>query len=309
MSYENSEIKRISDRYGQSDEDGREQLFEELFTLHYHMPHPVPDDHANTLKRSLLRRIRSLPKEANSDTMEVYIMQELYDGFQQFCMSNPSEIDYAWNAMVLFIAKLDEHKITKDEFDAHTFAVTELKWWIAENCSDDHCDMSGTTSNAVLDSDSSILALTRAEMEENEAQQLANLARNRKDRKQCIVNKVIAARALRDGYAPAPSGPGGTFSKDRSSYALLNLHYNATKSKKPKMAITLAAMSLRPRTSCELARRACWKSYPETVVCSPNATGYLISSLGVMANGKGLQVGKQRCKLWSLARGRTVTLL
>jgi hypothetical protein len=103
MSYGNSEIKRISDRYGQSDEDGREQLFEELFTLHYHMPHPVPDDLANTLKAVIIAT-HTLPKEANGDTMEVYIMQELYDSFQQFCMSNPSEIDYAWNAMVLFIA-------------------------------------------------------------------------------------------------------------------------------------------------------------------------------------------------------------
>jgi hypothetical protein len=209
MSYGKSEIKRFSDRYGQSDEDGREQLFEKIFALHHHTPQPVPDDLANTLKAVIIST-HMLPKEVNSDTLQVYIMQELFWGFHHFCMSNPSKIDYAWNAMVFFIAKLDELNVAEDKFDAHAFAVTELKYWIAENCSDDHCDMSGTTSNAVLDSDSSILAITRAEMEENEAQQLANLARNRKDRKQCIVNKVIAARALRDGYVPSPSGPDGT---------------------------------------------------------------------------------------------------
>jgi hypothetical protein len=208
MSYGKSEIKRFSDRYDQSDDDGREQLIEELFALHYHMPQSVPDDLANTLKEVIIST-HMLPKEANSDTMQVYIMQELYDGFHNFCMSNPSEIDYAWNTMVLFVAKLGEHKVAGDEFDAHAFAVTELKYWIAENCSDDHCDMRHTTSNPVLDSDSSILSIKRANMEEDEAQQLANLAKNREIRKQCIVNKVIAARALRDGYAP--SGPGGTF--------------------------------------------------------------------------------------------------
>jgi hypothetical protein len=123
-------------------------------------------------------------------------------------MPNPSEIESAWNAMVLFIAKLDEHEVAEDEPDAHTFAVTKLKYWIAEFSSADHCNMRYTTSNPVLDSDSSILSITRAKMEEDEAQQLANLAKNRKNRKRCIVNKVIAARALRDGYAP--SGPGGS---------------------------------------------------------------------------------------------------
>jgi hypothetical protein len=202
MSHGKSETKCFSDRYVQSDEDGREQLFEELFALHYHTPQPVPDNLANTLKEVIIST-HALPKEANSDTLHVVIVQELFDGFQQFCMSNSSKIDYAWNATVLFTAKLDEQKITKDEFDAHAFAVTELKWWVAENCSDDHCDMSGTTSNSVLDSDSSIPSITRAEMEEDGAQQLANLSKICKYRRACIVHKVIAARALRDGYAPS----------------------------------------------------------------------------------------------------------
>jgi hypothetical protein len=164
MSYGKSEIKQFFDRYGQSDEDGREQLFEELFALHYHTPQPVPDDLANMLKEIIIST-HMLPKEANSDTMQVYIMQELYDCFHNFCMSNPSEIDYAWTAMVLFIAKLGKLKGTEDEFDAQAFAVTELMWWIAGSCSDNHCDMSHTTSKSVLDSDSSILSITRAEME------------------------------------------------------------------------------------------------------------------------------------------------
>lgn len=204
MAHDFSDTDRISCWYNDSNDEGHEQLFEDLFFSGYKSSQPVPNDLAKALQ-AIFISTNVLPKVASSDTMHIEIMQEICWGLQRFCMSNPSAIDYAWEVVSIFISELGKPKFDKDAFDVHAFAVTELKYWIAEFPSSDHCNMSGTTSNPVLDTDSSIVSITQAQLEEDEAQQLANLAKNRNDRKRCIVNKVIAARALRDGYAP--SGP------------------------------------------------------------------------------------------------------
>jgi hypothetical protein len=65
--------------------------------------------------------------------------------------------------------------------------------------------MDNVTSNPVRDDDASIISVTRDQQDTNSDEQLANLAQNREARRRCVVHKVIAARALR--YGSAPAGP------------------------------------------------------------------------------------------------------
>lgn len=68
--------------------------------------------------------------------------------------------------------------------------------------------MDNVTSGGVRDGGASIISVTRDQWDTDSAEQLRNLATNREARKRCVVHKVIAARALRDGYAPR--GPRNT---------------------------------------------------------------------------------------------------
>jgi hypothetical protein len=134
--------------------------------------------------------------------MYIVVIQELCWGMQRFCLSAPPGIDYAWNATMLFISQLGKIHIEPGQFDTHAFVATNLKYWIAEFASDDHCGMDGVTSSSVRDDDISVITVTRSQWDANSVEQLANLAQNREARKRCVVHKVIAARALRDGFAP-----------------------------------------------------------------------------------------------------------
>lgn len=141
-----------------------------------------------------------LREPADFDTMHVVFMQGLFFGMQYFCLSTPEGIDWAWGATTLFMIRLGDVDVKPGRFDPCEFVRAELEYWIAEFPSDDHCDMKGVTENDVRDGDSSILSITKDQWDSDVAQQLANLARNREECRQCIVNKVIAARAMRDGY-------------------------------------------------------------------------------------------------------------
>jgi hypothetical protein len=207
MATKYANIQDLSRQYHESDDEGRERLFEELYTSCYRGPRTVPDDLANTLK-ALLLLLDVLPTTAGAETMYVVVIQELCFGMQRFCLSTPPGIDYAWNATTLFISQLGKIHIEPGRFDTHAFVADNLKYWIAEFASDDRCDMDNVTSSPVRDDDVSVISVTRDQWDENSTEQLANLARNREARKRCIVHKVIAARALRDGYAP--KGPRNT---------------------------------------------------------------------------------------------------
>lgn len=62
--------------------------------------------------------------------------------------------------------------------------------------------MDNVTSSSVRNDDGSIVSVTQRRWDRDGAEQLANIAQNREARRQCAVHKVIAARALRDGFAP-----------------------------------------------------------------------------------------------------------
>jgi hypothetical protein len=202
-----ADIETLSQRYHKSDDEGREQLFQDLYTSHYNGPRTAPDALANTLK-TLLLSLDIVPTTAGAETMYIVVIQELCWGMQRFCLSAPPGIDYAWNATTLFVSLLAQMHIKPGQFDTHAFVADNLKYWIAEFASDDHCGMDNVTSSSVRDDDASVISITRLQWDEDSDEQLHNLARNRNARRRCVVNKVIAARALRDGYAPA--GPRNT---------------------------------------------------------------------------------------------------
>lgn len=202
MASQNIEIGSLCDEYHAATDDGREQVFQKVWTFYYRGPDAPVDELANTLK-TLLFSLDVLPKEPVKDSSWIEVMQEICSGMQRFCLSMPPGIDYAWNAMTLFILKLGDQRYEKDQFDVHAFAVDDLKYWVAEYPSWDRCDMQGVTECSVRDDDNSVLTVTQDQWDENPAEQLAALARNRQERNKCVVDRVIAARALRDGYAPA----------------------------------------------------------------------------------------------------------
>jgi hypothetical protein len=125
----------------------------------------------------------------------IEVIKELCWGMQRFCLSTPPGNHYAWNATTLFsISMLGQTPIEPGQFDTHAFVADNLEYWIAKFPSDDRC---------------SIISITRNLSDDDSTKQLANLAQNREARKECLVHKVVAARALRDGYAPAgPQNPG-----------------------------------------------------------------------------------------------------
>ena len=207
MASEPANLQTLVQQYYKSDDEGREQLFENLYTSHYNGPSTAPDHLANLLKGFLLS-LDLLPTIAGAETMYIVIIQELCWGMQRFCLFVPPGIDYVWNATTLFISLLGQMPIEPGGFDTHTFVADNLKYWIVEFASDDHCDMDNVTSSPVRDGDGSVISIPQDQWDKDSAEQLANLSQNREARKRCIVHKVIAARALRDGYAPP--GPRST---------------------------------------------------------------------------------------------------
>jgi hypothetical protein len=53
MASEHANIETLTQRYHKSDDEGGEQLFQDLYTSHYNGPHTAPDRLANTLKAPL----------------------------------------------------------------------------------------------------------------------------------------------------------------------------------------------------------------------------------------------------------------
>lgn len=201
------DVQALSQQYHESDDEGQEQLFQDLYTSHYKGPRTAPDDLANTLK-PLLLSLDILPRTSDTETMYVVVGQELCFGMQRFCLSTPPGTDHAWNPTTRLISQLGQIPLEPGQFDPHAFFVAELKYWIAEFPSDDHCNMDNITSIPVRKDDASIISVPRTQWDNDSTEQLANLARNREARKGCVIHKVIAARALGDGYAPR--GPQNT---------------------------------------------------------------------------------------------------
>lgn len=69
-----SGVDRISSRYNDSSDEGREQLFEDLFASFYNGVQSAADELAKALQVILIAT-DMLPKEANGDTMHIQIMQ------------------------------------------------------------------------------------------------------------------------------------------------------------------------------------------------------------------------------------------
>ena len=201
MAHDTTNLQALVQQYHKSDDEGRERLFEELYTSHYSGPRTVPDDLADVL-RALLLSLDLLPTTAGAETMEIVVIGEICFGMQRFCLSQPPGIDYAWNATTQFISLLGQMRVEPGRFDIHAFVLDDFEYWITEFPSDDHCDMDNVTSSPVRNDDASIISVPQSQWDDNSAEQLANLARNREARKRCVVHKVLAARALRDGFAP-----------------------------------------------------------------------------------------------------------
>lgn len=201
MAHDTTTLQALVQQYHEGDDEGRERLFEGLYTSHYSGPRTVPDDLANLL-RALLLSLDLLPTTAGAETMEIVVISEICFGMQRFCLSQPPGIDYAWDATTLFISLLDQIRVEPGRFDIHAFVLEDFEDWIAEFPSDCCCDMDNVTSSPVRNDDASIISVPQSQWDENSAEQLANLTRNREARKRCVVHKVIAARALRDGFAP-----------------------------------------------------------------------------------------------------------
>lgn len=207
MAHGTTNLQALVQQYHQSDDEGRERLFQDLYTSHYNGPRTVPDDLANVLK-ALLLFLNLLPTTAGAETMEVVVIDEICFGMQRFCLSQPPGLDYAWGATTQLISLLGQMRVEPGQFDIHAFVLADFKYWIAEFPSDDHCDMDNVTSSRVRDDDPSIISVPRSRWDDDSAEHLANLARNREARRRCVVHKVIAARALGDGFAPP--GPRNT---------------------------------------------------------------------------------------------------
>lgn len=202
------DVDALCKRYHDSDDVGRQQLFTELYTSHYHGPNTVPNELTKVLT-SLVLASDTLPKKAGVDTWDVVIIGQVFSGMQCFCFSTPMGIDFAWDATASFVNGFKDLGVAQDGLDIHDFAVDRLKRWISLRCFTSCCDMRDVSSNNdVRGGDASVLSITPHEWTGDATRPLANLARNRKERRQCVVNKVIAARALRSGYADSEPGEG-----------------------------------------------------------------------------------------------------
>jgi hypothetical protein len=206
MAPNHTNLQTLVQKYHRSNDEGREQLLEDSYTSHYNGLRTAPDDLANLLKGLL--SLNLLPTTAAAETMYIVVIQELCWGMQRFCLSTPPGIDYAWNATTVFMSLLAQMVVEPGGFDIQAFVADNLKCWVAEFASDDHCNMDNVTSSPVRDDDASIISIPQCQWDDDSAEQLANLSQHREARKRCIVHKVIAARALRDGYAP--KGPRST---------------------------------------------------------------------------------------------------
>ena len=202
-----ADVQALVQQYHKCDDEGREQLFQGLYSSHYNGPCTAPVDLAKALKELLLS-LDILPRTAGADTLEIVVVDEICSGMQRFCLSEPPGIDYAWAATSLFVSLLGRMRVELGRFDVHAFVVADLKYWLAEFPSDDHCDMDNVTSSPVRNDDASTISVPQSQWDDDSAEQLSNLARNREARRRCVVHKVIAARALRDGFAPP--GPRST---------------------------------------------------------------------------------------------------
>ena len=157
MASEPANSQTLVQKYHNSNDEGREQLFEDLYTSHYNGPRTAPDDLANLLKYFLLS-LDLLPTTAGAETMYIVVIQELCWGMQRFCFSTPPGIDYAWNATTLF-SLLGQIRVEPGVFDTQAFVADNLKYWVAEFASDDHCNMDNVTSSPVRDDDDSVISI------------------------------------------------------------------------------------------------------------------------------------------------------
>jgi len=198
----------LSTKYYAGDEDAREQLFANLFNSHYHGPQTSPEPLAENLT-ALIKSLDLLPpvdpvgngKQNDLSTA----LQETYGGMYSFCLSTPPGLDYAWNTIMSFISTLCTITLRQQQVNATEIAISELKWWISEYASGaPACDMRDAGDGALANpNDTTILAVTAQQWQQDPTSQLAQLALNRKARKDHVVNRIIAGRALRDGYAAA----------------------------------------------------------------------------------------------------------
>lgn len=109
---------------------------------------------------------------------------------------------------MLLVELLGRILIETGGFDTQALVAENPKYWIAEFASDDRCDVDNVTSSPVRDGDFSVVFVTQDLWGKDRAEQFANLSQDCEARKRCIVHKVLAARTLRDGFAP--KGPRDT---------------------------------------------------------------------------------------------------
>lgn len=192
----------LVEQYRTSDDDGREKIFAGLFKSH-HTGHNTPPNGATASIEGLLLTLMSQSSTGEDDFDLETAFQELYSGMQIFCLACPSSLDYAWDSTINFINMLKGNELA-NEHNAHHLAIDGLETWIAENASGDPCSMSDDE-NPTRPTDPSILRISDTLWDQGAAKQLSKLASNRLKRRDNIVNKVIQARALRDGYASTSS--------------------------------------------------------------------------------------------------------
>jgi hypothetical protein len=196
---DNSPTQDLVERYRASDDDGREKIFADLFKSYHNESNTSPSDPSAAIEQLLL----ALMSQEISTSEEPFDLetafQELYSGMQIFCHASPSHLDQAWNSTINLINSLKENELAQ-KHNAHHLAVDGLEVWIAENASGDSCSQNDNE-NPTRPLDPSILSVPDALWKQDATKQLSKLAANRARRRNNIVNKVIQARALRDGYA------------------------------------------------------------------------------------------------------------
>ena len=73
MASEAADIQVLSQQYHKSDDEEREQLFQDLYTSYYTGPRTTPGELANTLK-ALLLSLDLLPATAGAETMYIVVI-------------------------------------------------------------------------------------------------------------------------------------------------------------------------------------------------------------------------------------------